>query len=403
MKVLAVTEFYSQRGGGVRSHLTQKGQSLCQAGHEHVVVAPGPHDETRVEREASSGSAKVVRVKGPALPYDPTYHLLWRIDKVRAVVARERPDVLEIHSPYVAAVSALGTPKAHFGIRTMQWHADFIDTYLLTSIERLVPGAVARGSVEPLWAWVRHIAEHCDALLVAARWQVDKLRAHGVPNIEYLPFGVDRDALSRASRSEALRREWLGSLPAETPVFVAVGRLAAEKQWPVVFEAFQRFRQDNAAVLVILGDGPERKNLEALAANRDDVRFLGFEKDRMRYATALASADVLVHGCPFETFGLSVAEAMTVGLPVVVPDRGGAAELADRASSEFFDAGDAEACAAAMRRILARDRASLRDAALDAGRVIPTADEQFAKLVALYGNLLEKRAVTGDPSRRMRA
>ena len=46
MKVLDVTEFYSQRGGGGRSHLTLKGHILCQRGHDHVVVAPGPTNET---------------------------------------------------------------------------------------------------------------------------------------------------------------------------------------------------------------------------------------------------------------------------------------------------------------------------------------------------------------------
>ena len=52
------------------------------------------------------------------------------------------------------------------------------------------------------------------------------------------------------------------------------------------------------------------------------VRFTGFEKRREALASALASADVLVHGCPFETFGLGVAEAVACGLPVVAPDEG---------------------------------------------------------------------------------
>ena len=45
MKVLDVTEFYSERGGGVRSHMALKSHVLCQLGHEHVVVAPGARDE----------------------------------------------------------------------------------------------------------------------------------------------------------------------------------------------------------------------------------------------------------------------------------------------------------------------------------------------------------------------
>ena len=43
----------------------------------------------------------MVRIAGPALPYDRTYHLLGRFDKIRARVRAERPDVLEAHSPYL--------------------------------------------------------------------------------------------------------------------------------------------------------------------------------------------------------------------------------------------------------------------------------------------------------------
>ena len=107
MKVLDVTEFYSERGGGVRSHLSLKQHELCQRGHEHVVVAPGG-----IAREESAlahlvGHARVIRVAGPAMPYDPTYHFLVRVDKIHAIFKAERPDILEIHSPYVAALAAL--------------------------------------------------------------------------------------------------------------------------------------------------------------------------------------------------------------------------------------------------------------------------------------------------------
>src|SRR5215510_8729260 len=83
VKILDVTEFYSERGGGVRSHLSLKGHVLCQLGHEHVVIAPGSHDvDEQLAREGSQssprlarsgGGARVIRIAGPASPYDPTY------------------------------------------------------------------------------------------------------------------------------------------------------------------------------------------------------------------------------------------------------------------------------------------------------------------------------------------
>src|SRR5580692_5494699 len=175
VKVLNATEFYSERGGGVRGHLTQKGHVSCQLGHAHIVVAPGPRDsdEPVVTQPLLFGGAapRVIRIAGPPLPYDPTYHLLWRVDKLRAIVRRECPDVLEIDSPYAAAAACLSAPRRDFGVRTFVWHADFIDTYLRVMLEghARVSARAASLVLEPIWSMVRRIAARCDATFVAAR------------------------------------------------------------------------------------------------------------------------------------------------------------------------------------------------------------------------------------------
>jgi alpha-1,6-mannosyltransferase len=128
--------------------------------------------------------------------------------------------------------------------------------------------------------------------------------------------------------------------------------------------------------------------MEARVRGRGDVRFMGFEKDRMKLVTALASADVLLHGCPYETFGFAVAEAMSVGLPVVVPDGGGAGELAHGACSERYSPGDVDGCVAAITRLLAREPESLRRGALRAAEAFPSIYEQFAKTYEAYAELL---------------
>jgi len=312
------------------------------------------------------------------MPYDPTYHLLWRPDKIREAVRTACPDVLEIHSPYVAALGALLSKPGTFGIRTFVWHSDFIDTYervLVEGREALRP--LARGVAVPLWAWVRRIANGCAATFCASRWQVGKLARHGVV-AEHLPFGVDKETF-RPRGGE------------RSGTFVASGRLAIEKRWDVVLDAFARVsaKRPNAR-LVIFGDGPERARLEMRATQ--NVHFAGFERDRDKLAEALASADALVHGCPHETFGLAVAEAIACGAPVVVPDEGGAAELARPEFSETYRAGDAEACAAAMERLLARDPFALRDAATRAAEGILSMREHFERLLARYRALLDQGA-----------
>jgi alpha-1,6-mannosyltransferase len=387
-----VTEFFSERGGGVRSYLTAKGRALSALGHEHVVVAPGQPDPTPI-----LAPSRLVRLAGPRMPYDPSYHLLWRPDAVRAAVVRERPDVLEIHSPYVAALGALACPRSSYGVRTFFWHSDFIDTYRQLLLDRAVlglrlPGPAQDAIAEPLWAWVRRIGRACGATIAAARWQADKLRAHGVANVVQLPIGVDKRVFAPREPSATVRA--LYGAVAGQPLLVGVGRLAIEKRWDLVLEAFQRVRAARPARLVLFGDGPERARLERQAAGSPDVHFAGFVSDRAALALALSSADALVHGCPYETFGLSIAESVCCGLPVVLPDQGGAAEQAGTGFAETYPSGDAAACAAAIERLLARDPATLRASAREASDRIASVEEYFAQLVALYERLLAQRADT---------
>ena len=405
MKILDLTEFYSEKGG-VRNHLDQKGRILRQLAHRHVIVAPGGEDgesELRPSLGTSqvpdSGSARVVRIAGPTLPYDANYHLLWRLGRVRDIVTREKPDVLQINSPYLAAVSLRRLPPDAVGIKTFWWHADFIDTYAVERLSRYVGAGASDRMVRPLWAWVRSIGAGCDATLAASRQQVDKLSEHGVPRVYHVPFGIDKDVFAPEQRSETSRSELLGPAAGDALLLVAMGRLSVEKQWPVVLEGFTQFAARRSARLVVYGDGPERQHLEQRWGGHPAVRFMGFEPDARKIAAALASADAFVHGCPFETFGLSVAQAISCGSPVVVPDRGGAAELAQPDFAELYRAGDPEAFSAAMERLFARDAATLRAAALRGREGIFGAVEQVKRTVDVYRELLAHRAANGYTAR----
>lgn len=382
LKVLDLTEFWSERGGGVRSYLTTKAQALSRLGVEHVVLAAGAEDEETKLAECS----KLVRLRGPALPYDPSYHWFLRFGAVRERVLKERPDVLEVHSPELAGLSALTVPQYAYGVRTFVWHSDFIDTYLSWRIEKLSSQRVARALTAPLWGWVRALGERSQATIVASGCQARKLEERGVPRIHELPFGVDTRIFSPRARDTAFRASVLGNR--DVPFFVCSGRHAGEKRWDVLLEGFRRFRSRHEAVLLVYGDGPERARLEAQAERIPDVYFMGFDRDRARLAQALASAEALVHAGPFETFGLAVAEAVACGTPVVVSSSGAARELRDPACSEEYVWADPDSLASALERLLARDREVLRARALEAAARVVSIDQHFAALVALYAELL---------------
>jgi alpha-1,6-mannosyltransferase len=314
-------------------------------------------------------------VGGPALPYDPSYHLLWRIDKIRAAVRRERPDILEIHSPYAAALACLSIPRGEVGARTFFWHSDFIDTY-----QRVLLGDAPFVSLvtRPLWAWVRRIASACDRTIVTSAEQEAKLRRHGIERIERIPMGVDRTVFHpRPSRPR----------PSGEIVLIGAGRFALEKRWDVVIDAVLHLRAEGMPVrLVLHGDGPERSKLEARAT--EAVSILPFETDREALARALSSADVYVHGCPYETFGVAIAEAVACAIPIVVPDRGAAREHVRGPSGRVYEALDPRSCARAIRELLSMDPKERTKAAEEAARNVPSIEEHFDRTLALYASLL---------------
>ncbi|MFO0676318.1 MAG: glycosyltransferase [Polyangiaceae bacterium] len=399
MKVVDVSEFYSERGGGVRSHLTVKGHVLCQLGVEHRIVAPGPRDQRAVESHGRGTEASVVvRIGGPSLPYDPTYHLLARPDKLRAFVADERPDVLEVHSPYVAAAASLSVPRDHFGVRTFFWHADFVDTYVRPWSRARVGERAGDGIAEATWALTSRMLGKFDATFVASEGQRRKLSAHGVPNVVTVPFGVDRDVFRPTAKDEGVRRSHLRGRPEGTALLVGVGRFAVEKRWDVVLDAFARIRAVRPAVLVLFGDGPERNVLEGRASRLGpaaaDVTFMGFESRRDVLARNFASADLLLHACPFETFGLGIAEALAAGLPCIVPDEGGAAERVSDAAMRY-PTGDADDLAARAVAFLEGSESERKARATSLAAEIPSVHDHFASMMTHYRALLDARDLRG--------
>jgi alpha-1,6-mannosyltransferase len=166
------------------------------------------------------------------------------------------------------------------------------------------------------------------------------------------------------------------------------GRLAMDKRQALLIDALKIVQRSRPIALVVLGDGPERARLQRRAEGLAHVTFLRFTHDRAEFAGVLASADLLLHGSLAETYGFVVAEALASGTPVVVPAAGGAGAFAHQDYAETYAArDDAEAVARAVQRLLLRPRDELSQAALNAARALPSSEQHFEHLFALYSQL----------------
>ena len=114
--------------------------------------------------------------------------------------------------------------------------------------------------------------------------------------------------------------------------------------------------EDPSALVLIVGDGPERKGLqkEAKRIGVDDrLRFEGFVAHE-RLPALLAHADLLVLPSLYEELGTVPLEAMQAGLPIVASETGGVPEvIEDGVNGMLVPPGDPEALARAIDRLLA--------------------------------------------------
>jgi len=117
---------------------------------------------------------------------------------------------------------------------------------------------------------------------------------------------------SPARRSNTLRRNW-GAEP-DDPVVIHVGRLAPEKNVPVVLLAFEAMRRRQPrAKLVFVGDGPARHSLQAACP----LAIFAGTRSGEDLAAHYASGDIFLFPSLTETFGNVTVEAMASGLAVV--------------------------------------------------------------------------------------
>ncbi|HZZ86329.1 MAG TPA: glycosyltransferase [Anaeromyxobacteraceae bacterium] len=205
----------------------------------------------------------------------------------------------------------------------------------------------------------RWIVAQCDSALVAGRSHAAYLQKLGMPK-ERIALGydvVDNDHFARGAEQARTDVGARGRLGLPERYFLASARFVEKKNLAGLLHAYAHYRHlsgGEAWDLVLLGDGPLRRQLGTLQAELGvaaSVRFAGFKQyPELPAYYGLASAFVLASTS--EPWGLVVNEAMAAGLPVLVSERCGAAELVrDGENGWRFDPRDPEHLGALMLRL----------------------------------------------------
>ena len=139
--------------------------------------------------------------------------------------------------------------------------------------------------------------------------------------------------------------------------FIAIALLRQEKRLDILIDAFAKLIKNMPdAVLTIVGDGPEKDNLELLSRKLNiskRVNFTGYQK-KPAVAEMLRHHHALVLSSEVETFGVALVEAMTAGLPVIATRCGGPESIVSLETGILVKRNDSVKLAKAMQKIIDR-------------------------------------------------
>ncbi|MFZ9883532.1 MAG: glycosyltransferase family 4 protein, partial [Candidatus Limnocylindrus sp.] len=329
MKIGIVTPYAYPMPGGVNDHVGSLYRVLRARGHDVRIIT-----SSHGLQKASEGD--IIRVgKGFSVPFNgsmgtitlsPTY-----LAQMRAILERERFDVLHYHEPFVPFLS-LVTLTLSTSVNIGTFHA-FGGLSISYEFGKRMLGHYAgklhgRISVSPA-------ARHFISRYFPGEYKI-------VPN------GVEP---GRYQRAVPIARYRDG-----VPNILFVGRMEPRKGLIHLLRAFRKLQRDGVrARLLLVGTGPGEREARRYVLTRqlEDVEFLGRVPEGQK-AQLFKTADIYVSPATGrESFGIVLLEAMSAGAPIICSDIHGYRGVVRRERDGILvEPGNADALAASIRRLI---------------------------------------------------
>ena len=309
LRLSLVTETFPPEVNGVARTLERLVRGLAARGHELEVIRP-----RRRDIEEGNNGFDHVQVPGAPLPgYARLRFGFFCGRRLRRRWRARRPSVVHVATEGPLGLSALRAARALGLPVSSSFHTNFHTYGKFYGYGWMLGRAVA---------YLRYVHNRADCTLVPSSDTLETLRSEGFQRLGVLGRGVDSELFDPARRSLDLRAGW--GAADDDPVVIYVGRLAAEKNIDLVFDAFEALRERlPTARLVLVGDGPKEKSLRRRFPS---AHFCGVRHGE-DLATHYASGDIFLFASTTETYGNVVPEAMASGLAVVAYDYAAAREL----------------------------------------------------------------------------
>ena len=317
--------------GGSGVVATELGKGLAQNGHKvHFITYRQP---TRLNKFQQNIFYHEVRTNNyPLFEYTPYDTAL--TSKLVEVVKYEKLDLLHVHYAIPHAAVAFMAKQI---LKTEGIHIPFITTLHGTDITLV-------GNHKAFAPVVEFSINNSDGVTAVSddlkKRTKETFKIHN--EIETIHNFIDLDRFQKLNKDHFKK----AIAPDGGRIISHVSNFRKVKRVGDVIRIFQKIRNEMPSTLLMIGDGPERQNLEALCRELgicEDVRYLG-KQDAVE--ELLAVSDLFLLPSESESFGLAALEAMACEVPVISSNAGGLPEVNTHGSTGYMaDVGDISAMA----------------------------------------------------------
>ena len=350
LRIVRLANFVTPVSGGLRTALQYLGAGYLAAGHQPVLIVPGPARQAPTDHD--TGQGRVITLPGRTVPGTGGYRVLLDRPALADLLAELRPDRLEVSDRSTLRWTG-GWARRH-GVPAAMVSHESLDGLLRTWG---LPESLARRAADRLNAAT---ARDYHAVICTTGWAAAEFHRVGARNVVRAPLGVDLAQRHPRHHNSAARAHYARP---DDVLLVLCSRLSPEKRPERALDALVELRRRSVpAVLAIAGDGPLRRRMAARIRDEDlPAHLLGHLSSPDALSTLLASADLALSPGPIETFGLAALEALASGTPVAVSASSALPGIVGPAGAVAADTG--VGFADAVQELLARPEPDRRRAA----------------------------------------
>ncbi len=338
MRIGMMADVYKPHVSGITHYISLNRRALLAAGHEVFIFTFG-------ENTAGDDEADVYR--SPGLPLAQTgYHLSLRHTRsIRRLI--QSMDIVHVHHPFISGRLGLRYCRPA-GIPVVFTNHTRYDLYA----QHYLPVVADWIGAGLLQVYLPFFCAEVDLTIAPSQGLKGVLQEFGVESdIKVIPNGVEMRPY--LEMGEPLARASLG-VPKDRLLLAYSGRLGPEKSLGTLLRAFAGVQDAVPNLnLLLIGDGPERSELELLAHSLGiaaNVHFAGMVEYK-HVPACLAACDVYATASVTEVHPLSIIEALASGLPVVGIDSPGVGDIVVDGVNGLLSRRDLAAFTANLTRI----------------------------------------------------